>query len=109
MPGLAGSERGSDGDPLFNEHLARYRFAAHFADRAGASFVLDAAVTPDGRRVVSASADNTLIVWQLTSGEAERVLRGHEGYVTSAVVTPDGIRVISGSLDATIRVWDLEG
>jgi WD40 repeat protein len=72
------------------------------------SLVLDAAVTPDGRRVVSASADNTLIVWQLTSGEAERVLRGHERYVTSVVVTPDGSRVISGSLDDTIRVWDLE-
>lgn len=71
------------------------------------SMVLDAAVTPDGRRVVSASGDNTLIVWDLASGKAEQVLKGHNSYVTSVVVTPDGRRVISGSLDTTVRVWDL--
>ena len=76
--------------------------------RGHTSMVLDAAVTPDGRRVVSASGDNTLIVWALETGEAKQILTGHNGYVTSVVVTPDGHRVISGSLDATVRVWDFE-
>ena len=76
--------------------------------RGHTSIVLDASVTPDGRRVVSGSADNSLIVWALASGEVERVLLGHSNYVRSVVVTPDGRRVVSGSLDATVRVWELE-
>jgi WD40 repeat protein len=76
--------------------------------RGHTAMVLDAAVTPDGRRVVSASGDNTLIVWDLESGKDKQVLKGHDSYVTSVVVTPDGRLAISGSLDATVRVWDLE-
>jgi WD40 repeat protein len=76
--------------------------------RGHKAMVLDAAVTPDGRRVVSASGDNTLIVWDLESGKGKQGLRGHNGYVTSVVVTPDGRLAISGSLDATVRVWNLE-
>jgi WD40 repeat protein len=76
--------------------------------RGHTSLVLAAAVTSDGRRVVSASSDNTLIVWDLARGEVERVLTGHTSDVTANVVTPDCRRVISGSLDATVRVWDLQ-
>jgi WD40 repeat protein len=35
------------------------------------------AVTPDGRRAVSASWDNTLKVWDLESGRELRTLEGH--------------------------------
>ena len=35
------------------------------------------AVTPDGRRVVSASDDKTLKVWDLESGRALATLEGH--------------------------------
>ena len=34
-------------------------------------------MTPDGRRVVSASEDQTLKVWDLESGRAVRTLEGH--------------------------------
>ncbi|MBN1138231.1 MAG: hypothetical protein JXM73_16705 [Anaerolineae bacterium] len=65
------------------------------------------AVTPDGRRAVSASGDRTLRVWDLATGQAEAVLRGHEGPVSAVAVTPDGRRAVSGSWDRTLRVWDL--
>jgi hypothetical protein len=66
------------------------------------------AVTPDGRRVVSASEDSTLKVWDLETGRPLATLEGHARGVTACAVTPDGQRVVSASLDSTLKVWDLE-
>jgi len=65
-------------------------------------------VTPDGQRVISASRDRTLKVWNLESGRALSTLEGHADRVTACAVTPDGQRVISASHDKTLKVWDLE-
>ena len=66
------------------------------------------AVTPDGRRAVSASEDKTLKVWDLESGRALRTLEGHSDWVNGVAVTPDGRRAVSASWDKTLKVWDLE-
>jgi WD40 repeat protein len=65
------------------------------------------ALTPDGRQVVSASADRTLKVWNLTTGREERTLSGHANRVYAVAVTPDGQHVISASADGTLKVWSL--
>ncbi len=66
------------------------------------------AVTPDGRRAVSASEDRTLKVWDLETGQELRTLEGHGARVIGVAVTPDGRRVVSASWDNTLKVWDLE-
>ncbi|MFY0572661.1 SIR2 family protein [Archangium lansingense] len=66
------------------------------------------AVTPDGRRVVSASRDNTLKVWELETGREVSTLEGHGDSVSGCAVTPDGRRVVSASWDNTLKVWELE-
>jgi len=70
--------------------------------------VTSVAVTPDGRRIVSGSEDNTVVVWDLEAGTLIHRLSGHRGRVTSVAVTPDGRHTVSGSLDNTVAVWDLE-
>jgi WD40 repeat protein len=72
------------------------------------SSVSGVAVTPDGKRAVSASSDKTLKVWDLESGQALRTLKGHSGFVNGVAVTPDGKRAVSASSDKTLKVWDLE-
>ena len=59
---------------------------------------------PDGRRVVSASNDNTLKVWDVATGACVATLEGHDGWVTSVHVFP-GDAIISSSNDRTIKVW----
>jgi WD40 repeat protein len=66
------------------------------------------AVTPDGRRAVSASEDTTLKVWDLDSGVVLRTLEGHFQAVYGVAVTPDGRRAVSASGDTTLKVWDLD-
>jgi WD40 repeat protein len=72
--------------------------------------VTSVAFSPDGRRVVTGSRDNTARVWDLSSPTpvASR-LEGHQRDVTSVAFSPDGRRVVTGSGDNTARVWDLSG
>jgi WD40 repeat protein len=59
----------------------------------------------DGR-VLSASGDWTLRVWNATTGAVLRTLHGHTDSVLSVCSLGDG-RVVSASEDTTLRVWDL--
>jgi len=66
------------------------------------------ALAPDGHRVVSASGDWTLRVWDLDAGRALRILEGHSALVHAVAIMPDGQGAISGSEDRTLRLWDIE-
>jgi WD40 repeat protein len=70
--------------------------------------VYDVALTPDGGRAVSASADKTLKVWDLETSSEIRTLAGHSKWVNAVAVMPDGQRAISASQDGTLKVWDLD-
>ncbi|MBV8106536.1 MAG: TIR domain-containing protein, partial [Hyphomicrobiales bacterium] len=72
--------------------------------------VRSASFSPDGTRVVTASADRTARVWDLRGERPSFVaLEGHTGSVASASFSPDGTRVVTASLDKTARVWDWRG
>ncbi|HEX5108779.1 MAG TPA: caspase family protein [Vicinamibacterales bacterium] len=75
----------------------------HRAEIAGAAF------TPDGARLVSASADGTLRVWDVGTGRTVATLRGHEGPVRTVAVDRSGTRIASGGADARVHVWDVRG
>jgi WD40 repeat protein len=62
--------------------------------------------SPEGQKIVSASADNTVRVWSAATGECEQTIEGHTGTVTSAAFSPEGQQIVSGSYDKTVRVWD---
>ena len=67
---------------------------------------MSVAFSPDGKRIVSGSTDNTLRVWDAEKGSAlGEPLRGHTGLVVSVAFSPDGKRIVSGGIDNTLRVW----
>ena len=68
--------------------------------------VLSVAFSPDGKRIVSGSEDQTLKVWDATTGQETLTLKGHTGAVQSVAFSPDGKRIVSGSDDQTLKVWD---
>jgi len=64
------------------------------------------AISADGRVAASASFDQSLILWDVTTGTALRVLRGHQGAVNACAFSPDGRQLVSASSDRTLRIWD---
>lgn len=69
--------------------------------------ITSVAITPDGKRAISASRDHNLKLWDIQRGTQLHNLTGHKEWVSSVVITPDGQRAISGSADKTLKIWDL--
>ncbi len=68
--------------------------------------VYTAHFSPDGLRVVTASANHTARVWDATTGKPLTEPLRHEAEVVSAEFSPDGLRVVTASRDKTARIWD---
>ncbi len=59
----------------------------------------------DGKRVVTASLDQTFRVWDANKGRPQTASIAHGGPVRSATFSPDGERVLTASDDRTARIW----
>ncbi|MER9134748.1 TIR domain-containing protein [Mesorhizobium sp. M0830] len=68
--------------------------------------VNSAVFSPDSRRLVTASDDQTACLWDAATGRQMLVLGGHEHLVSSAAFSPDSMRIVTTSSDKTARVWD---
>ena len=62
--------------------------------------------SPDAQRIVSASDDKTLRIWDELNGESLQVLGGHGCRVYCVSWSPDGKRIVSGAADGRVRVWE---
>jgi len=70
--------------------------------------VTNVSFSPDEKRIVSGSGDDTVKVWDAESGQETLTLKGHLGGVTSVSFSPDGKRIVSGGGDQMVKVWDRE-
>ena len=69
-------------------------------------WIQSTAFSPNNRMLASGSHDNTVRLWNVSSGQPLKTLTGHTGGVHSVVFSPDGNTLASGSRDRTVRLWD---
>jgi WD40 repeat protein/class 3 adenylate cyclase len=69
--------------------------------------VMEGAFSPDGKWVVTGSADHTARLWDAATGKELRVFTGHTDQVQSVAFSPDGKQVLTASSDLTVRLWDV--
>jgi WD40 repeat protein/uncharacterized caspase-like protein len=67
-----------------------------------------AALSPDGERLLAATTDNAVVMWDTGTGTELRQFKGHTAPVSSLAFSSDGRMVLTGSLDGTARLWDTE-
>ena len=72
------------------------------------SSVYRVAITPDGRRAVSTSDDNTLRVWDLASGK-ELALLTADGPMAPCAVSLDGRTIVAGDATGNMHILKMEG
>jgi WD40 repeat protein len=71
--------------------------------------VLAAAFLPDNRTIVTASADQTLRVWEAASGRLVRSLENHTAAAYALALRPPSpdapVMIASAGADGTVRFW----
>jgi WD40 repeat protein len=55
---------------------------------------------------VAGGDDQTVIFWDIATGEARKTLTGHTGRIYALAFTADGRTLLTGALDGTARLWD---
>ncbi|KAI3195129.1 hypothetical protein DTO013E5_10216 [Penicillium roqueforti] len=50
--------------------------------------------------------DNTVRIWDPTTGQCAQTLKGHSNWVRSIAWSQDGSRLASASDDKTVKIWD---
>ena len=121
------SDCSTEAEPSFNDLIddsSVIEMEGHLILKGHTDAVLDVAFSPDGKKIVSASADNTARIWDAESGKSLKKLEGHlnlegrervpswlkdqKSVVTTATFSPDGKTIATAGTDGTVRIWDAE-
>jgi WD40 repeat protein len=73
-----------------------------------AAGVLGVNVLSDGKRFLSHSWDNSIILWDVESGEIIHKYLGHSNWLWNIAISPDEKTFVSASADSTMILWDIE-
>ncbi|XP_065866004.1 protein HIRA isoform X1 [Euphorbia lathyris] len=98
-PGSGTTEFGSGEPPDVENWKVAMTLRGHTAD------VVDLNWSPDDSILASGSLDNTVHIWNMSSGMCTAVLRGHSSLVKGVTWDPIGSFIASQSDDKTVIIW----
>ena len=64
--------------------------------------------SPDGNSILTISYDNTIRIWDATTGKFQNVLEAHTSSINNVKFSPDGTTLAIGGTDMNIRIWDVQ-
>jgi eukaryotic-like serine/threonine-protein kinase len=69
------------------------------------NIILAVAFSADGKTLASSSFDNSIRLWEISTGHVTRTLPTPNGSVLSLAFSPDGTHLVTGGADKSVRVW----
>lgn len=72
-----------------------------------ATYCLKCVISPDGKSLATASADQTVKIWKLPGMQLDRTLVKHRQWVHDIAFSADSNFLASASSDGSARLWDL--
>jgi len=103
QPTIANSEAQTNNTERLQQAVYSVREQNRLESHMGA--VHSVVFSPDGKTLATGSADNTVKLWNVNTGQPLRILKGHNSNVLSVVFSPDGKTLATGSADNTVKLW----
>ena len=70
------------------------------------AFGSDLLFTPDGKKLISSSADQTIRLWDWSTRQPAGILRGHVNEIDGLALAADGRTLASRCKDGSVYLWD---
>lgn len=87
--------------------IRNYTQVYHTASIEGHSReVANVMFSPDGKQIASTSKDDTIKLWDATTGEVQKTFQDFAANFLSLAFSPSGNYIASGSFDETVKLWD---
>src|SRR5439155_840419 len=65
------------------------------------------AFAPDGQTLATASADQTVQLWEVATGQEQATLQANAGEIRSVAWSPDGQTLAAGTRYGSVKIWRL--
>ncbi|HIK12670.1 MAG TPA: serine/threonine protein kinase [Oscillatoriaceae cyanobacterium M33_DOE_052] len=92
---------GNDSPPEDNQEFPNPLLLGHVNNIHSVAF------SPDGKILASGSADNTIKLWDVTTGKLRHSLSSNQGIIYSVSFSGDGKMLASGSSSGQIQLWNV--
>jgi len=82
-------------------------FVGQGLDLQGSGAASALAFSADGRLLAARGADQSIVLYEVATGQELGQCQGHQGAITALAFAADGQTLASGSADTTALIWDL--